>query len=361
MEEVARVVLALEEHDVAEEVLHFLDRTGRARVVATASDEHQLSEAVRQLEPDAVVASPRLATSAQLNGSALLAVDTSESVQTLRRALKAGAKGFFLWPADRGELARAAARVFAPGARERETLGRVVAVYGPRGGAGATFLATHLAASFARRERRCVLVDLDLAVADIGPAVGAPMDGSPRTIADAVPMGDELAARHLDELLWQHPDGFRVLFGPNDVQQSERLTAKDVGPVLEAVRSAADLVVLHVPRGMDDTVRLGLGLADVVVMVLALDVISFRAARRAVEAAGMDDRCSFVVNRATRRQISPRDVERVFGRPPVAVIPVDRRVPAAQDQGRLLPKRSRAGRSVDRLAAKLLEQLEEGS
>src|SRR4030095_10301191 len=36
MEEVARVILALEEHDVAEAVMHFLDRTGRARVVATA-------------------------------------------------------------------------------------------------------------------------------------------------------------------------------------------------------------------------------------------------------------------------------------------------------------------------------------
>jgi hypothetical protein len=114
MEEVARVILALEEHDVAEEVMHFLDRTGRARVVATASDEHQLSEAIRQLEPDAVVGSPRLASSARLNGSALFAVDTTETVQTLRRALKAGARGFFLWPADRGELARAVARVFAP-------------------------------------------------------------------------------------------------------------------------------------------------------------------------------------------------------------------------------------------------------
>ncbi|HVH53762.1 MAG TPA: hypothetical protein VNA32_06480, partial [Actinomycetota bacterium] len=338
MEEVARVVLALEEHDVAEEVMHFLDRTGRARVVATASDEHQLSEAVRQLEPDAVVASPRLVTSAQLNGSTLLAVDTSETVHTLRRALKLGAKGFFLWPADRGELARAAARVFVP-ARDRDTLGWVVAVHGPRGGVGATFLATHLAASFARRDRRCVLVDLDLGIADIGPAVGAPMDGSPRTIADAVPIGEELTARHIDDLLWQHPDGFRVLFAPADVQPVDRVKARDVGPVLEAVRSAADIVVLHVPRGMDDTVRLGLGLADVVVMVLGLDVLSFRAARRVVDATGVEERCSFVVNRATRREISPDDVKRVFGHSPVAVIPVDRRVPAAQDRGRLLPKR----------------------
>jgi pilus assembly protein CpaE len=361
MEEVARVILAFEEHDVAEEVMHFLDRTGRARVVATASDEHQLSEAVRQLEPDAVVGSPRLATSARLNGSALLAIDTTETVQSLRRALKVGARGFFLWPADRGELARAVALVFSPETRERDTLGRVVAVHGPRGGTGATFLATHLAASFARRELRCVLVDLDLGIADIGPAVGAPVDGSPKTIADAAPMGEELTARHLDDLLWPHPAGFRVLFGPADGQQAERVTARDIGPVLEAVRSGADVVVLHVPRGMDDTVRLGLGIADVVVMVLGLDVLSFRAAKRVVDATGLDHRCSFVVNRATRREISPDDVQRVFGRPPVAVIPVDRRVSAAQDHGRLLPARRRAGRAVDRLAAKLLERLEEGS
>jgi pilus assembly protein CpaE len=361
MEEVARVILAFEEQDVAEEVMHFLDRTGRARVVATASDEHQLSEAVRQLEPDAVVGSPRLATSARLNGSALLAIDTTETVQSLRRALKVGARGFFLWPADRGELARAVALVFSPETRERDTLGRVVAVHGPRGGTGATFLATHLAASFARRELRCVLVDLDLGIADIGPAVGAPVDGSPKTIADAAPMGEELTARHLDDLLWPHPAGFRVLFGPADGQQAERVTARDIGPVLEAVRSGADVVVLHVPRGMDDTVRLGLGIADVVVMVLGLDVLSFRAAKRVVDATGLDHRCSFVVNRATRREISPDDVQRAFGRPPVAVIPVDRRVSAAQDHGRLLPARRRAGRAVDRLAAKLLERLEEGS
>jgi pilus assembly protein CpaE len=204
-------------------------------------------------------------------------------------------------------------------------------------------------------------VDLDLGIADIGPAVGAPVDGSPRTIADAVPIGEELTARHLDDLLWPHPDGFRVLFGPADAQTAERVTARDIGPVLEAVRSAADVVVLHVPRGMDDTVRLGLGLADVVVMVLGLDVLSFRAAKRVVDATGLDDRCSFVVNRATRREISPDDVKRVFGRSPVAVIPVDRRVSAAQDHGRLLPARRRAGRAVDRLAAKLLEELEEGS
>jgi hypothetical protein len=43
MEEVTRVVLALEPPDVAEEVMHFLDRSGRARVVGTAGDAEQLT------------------------------------------------------------------------------------------------------------------------------------------------------------------------------------------------------------------------------------------------------------------------------------------------------------------------------
>src|SRR4029079_16851800 len=79
--DVARVVLALEEHDVAEEIMHFLDRTGRARVVATASDGRQLAEAVRQLEPDAVVAQPSLLGSGAANGERVIAIATTESAR----------------------------------------------------------------------------------------------------------------------------------------------------------------------------------------------------------------------------------------------------------------------------------------
>ena len=70
MQEVARVVLALEANEVAEEVMHFLDRSGTARVVGTAADDRQLIEAVRQLEPDAVVAHPSLVDPASVRGPA---------------------------------------------------------------------------------------------------------------------------------------------------------------------------------------------------------------------------------------------------------------------------------------------------
>jgi hypothetical protein len=110
MQEVARVVVALEANEVAEEVMHFLDRSGTARVVATAADDRQLIEAVRQLDPDAVVAQPSLVEPAAVRGPAVLALDTRESVSALRAAIRVGARGFYLWPGERDALAGAAGR-----------------------------------------------------------------------------------------------------------------------------------------------------------------------------------------------------------------------------------------------------------
>jgi pilus assembly protein CpaE len=346
--------LALETPDVAEEVMHFLDRTGRARVVGTAVDRSQLADAVRQLEPDAVVASPALVGSREmLSGSAFLAVDTSQSVGTLRRAIRAGASGFYLWPAERDELAHAAARVQPTLEHAQAERAPVLAVYGPRGGAGTTFVATHLAAAYARRERRCVLVDLDVVFADASAAVGVPADEPVRTIAELAALEDEVAPHHVEEIVWRHPLGFGVLLAPGD--GFARVRGLDYRRAIAAARRTCDVVVLHVPRALDETTRAGLEAADRVLIVLGLDVLSFRDAKRAIEATGLEDRCAFVVNRAARSEISPKDVERVFGQAPLAVIPSDRAVRSAQDHGRLLPARGRVGRAFDRLARTAIE------
>ena len=60
-------------------------------------------------------------------------------------------------------------------------------------------------------------------------------------------------------------------------------------------------------------------------------------------------------NRAARAEITPGDVERVFGRRPLAVIPNDRGAGRAHERGRLVPRRGRTGRAIDRLARELSE------
>ncbi|MEX2274872.1 MAG: AAA family ATPase [Actinomycetota bacterium] len=355
MDNVARVVLGVEQHDVAEQVMHYLDRTGRARVVATAGDERQLEEAVRQSDPDVVVASPTLARAGG-NGGPLFALETRESVASLRAAIRAGAVGYYLWPDEREALAGATARLRVSAPKDGKR-GRVIAVHGPRGGAGATFVATHLAAAFARADRSCLLVDADPLFADLTTALGVPDDPSPRTLADLLPLVDELTPEHVADVAWAHGAGFRVLLAP-EADVALRVEPRELRGVGWAAAHTSDVVLLHLPREFGEVARAALEQADRVLLVVALDVLSFRAGVRSIrvlDELGFHGRCDVVVNRARRSDLTPADVERAFGCAPLAVIPADPAVGPAQDRGRLLPARTRAVRAIDGLAADLLE------
>jgi len=348
MDDVARVVLALETPQMAEEVLHFLDRSGRARVVATAEDGRQLAEAVRQTEPHVVVAEPLLAI-AGVGGVPLLALSARESVSELRAAVRAGARGFCVWPGEREMLLEG---VVAAGGTRREALARramVLAVHASRGGAGCTFVATHLAQAFDRAGHSCVTLDLDLTYADLSHALGA--DGSSRSMADLAPVRDELTWEHVEGVLWKGA----VLAPPTDAL--EAVDQRVVRSIVETAAAHADVVVLHLARGLDLFTRWGLAESDRVLEVLSLDVLSFRASsrlRELLEDVEGDERWGYVVNRAARGEITPGDVRRVFEVEPLAVIAHDPGVARAQDHGHLLAPRGRVGRTFARLARSLV-------
>lgn len=354
MQEVARVVLALEASEVAEEVMHFLDRTGSARVVGTASDDRQLTEAVRQLEPDAVVATPSLVEPTAVRGPSVLAVDTRESVGALRSAIRVGARGFYLWPGERDALAGAAAATISTATvgHKRAT---VVAVHGARGGVGATFVATHLAQALARRDLDCILLDADPIYGDVSHAIGVPVDEA-HTIDDLLPLVGELGTDHLGDALWSHPAGFRALAAPAP-ERAAAVTPVDMTAIVRVGAASCDAVVVALPRELGERSLAVLEMVDRVLEVISLDVSSFRATTRALDIvapAGGDARVGFVVNRASRSEVTPGDVARVFGAEPLAVLPADRSVPRAQARGALLPPRGRMGRAFARLADRVL-------
>jgi Flp pilus assembly CpaE family ATPase len=351
MDQVARIVLALQAPEVAEEVMHFLDRSGRARVVGTAGDDRQLAEAVRQLEPDAVVAEPGMLEGVKAPG-VVLALDTRESVSSLRSAIRAGAGGYFLWPNERDDLIGAAAAAVRR-ARQTARRGTVVAVHGGRGGAGVTFVATHLAAAFARRGS-VVLIDADPVFGDVAQALGAPAgDGAEpvHTFADAASLGEDLGPDQLKRALWRHESDVDVVLPPTP-EEAAQLGADDLRLVTDAAAGLADVVILHLPRALGPMTLAGAEIADRLLEVLTLDVVSFRASSRAMEAFApihLDGRSAFVVNRAARSEVTPGDVARVFGVPALAALPVDRAVRSAQERG-LLPAKGRMARRFDRLA-----------
>jgi Flp pilus assembly CpaE family ATPase len=139
------------------------------------------------------------------------------------------------------------------------------------------------------------------------------------------------------------------------------ITRAQTSNLIRALRSRFGMVVAHLPRALDDAVLGTCEAVDDVLLVISLDVLAFRDARRVLaifESQGLEERCSLVVNRAARSEVVPEDAERVFGLRPIAVIRHDRAVPRAQNRGELVVGRSGvAAKALQRLAKQLLERV----
>ena len=122
----------------------------------------------------------------------------------------------------------------------------MLAVHGGRGGAGTTFVATHLAARSRARLGRPD--DADPVFGDVAQALGAPAgdDAEPvHTFADAAALGEDLGPQQLQGALWRHDSGVDVLLPPAP-EEATRLGPAELRLVVDAAAALGD-VVLHLP------------------------------------------------------------------------------------------------------------------
>jgi pilus assembly protein CpaE len=354
-----RILVGIRDVVFHQEVLDHLARDPRLEVVGAVARPGALLQGIRGLGPEVTVACPvmlrEISHPSVGHQDNLMVVAEEMTVPVLREAIDAGAHGVFTWPDERDELTEEIIRVGHPQHDPSTSRGRVIAVYGARGGTGTTFIASQLAASLADRGQACALVDLDASFADLTIALG--IDGRVRTIADLVPVAGELGPDHLEEALFRHPRGFSVLLAPSDPALDDSPSPELYTAGIALLANAFEVVVLHVPRRIDVLVQAALGMADEVVLVVSPDLFSLHAARRVIAALDLNhrtDRCRVLLNPAVRNAFGRREVERVLGMAPFGSVSFDPAVEKAQARGRLLPPRGRrAARDLRMLADRL--------
>lgn len=359
----SRIVIGIQDLGFHQEVLDWLDRDFRVEVVGAAGDPERLAQLLAKDGADVALVCPSMARqllhpSAKAKLPRTFLVAQEMTVPVLREAIDMGAHGVFAWPEERDELSSEVTRADASRASASAHRGLVVAVLGSRGGAGTTFLVSHLAAAFAHRGTRCALVDLEAGFDDMTVALGLRPEERPRTIADLLPVIDELSPDHVLDALHGHPMGFAALLAPPEAGQ-QAVLARLYAAAIALLAVEFQAVVLHLPRGESEAVRRAAELADEVLLVVTLDLLSLHGARRAISTLRLGEgraATRVVVNRLARAEVTPRDVERVLGMPPWSAIQLDPAVKRAQDRGELLPSRSRrAGRDVGKLCRNLAE------
>jgi pilus assembly protein CpaE len=266
-------------------------------------------------------------------------------------------------PEDRERAARELAAALRKGvARRRRATsgprvaqGRMIAVVGPKGGAGKTFVSANLAVGLAQSGERVVLVDLDLQFGDAAITLGLP---PAQTVYDLVVSGGSLDAEKLGDYLVPHESGARVLQAPARPDQATYVEIPFLRQLFDLLRATEDFIIVDCGPGFTPEVIAVIDAATDVCMVGTVDAAALKNTKLGLEALdlmGVElNHLKLVLNRADSSVgVSPHDAQSVSGREADVLIPSHRDVARSSSEGEpiiLSQPRSHAGRALRDLA-----------
>ncbi|MGC3966602.1 MAG: hypothetical protein QM775_04295 [Pirellulales bacterium] len=227
---------------------------------------------------------------------------------------------------DRQELQKCLASVMrraSAGKPASQKAGKLICVLGASGGSGASFLACNIAASIARRDKLCGLLDLHVRGGDLAQILNA----SPRyTISSLSGKSDHLDAAMLEQALFKHDCGIHLLAGPDPFSDYKQISRELVQRVLAIIRSRYDHVVVDLEDAEHAEQVRTLAACDRIVIPLRPDYVSLSRTKRYLEllakAKVATDHVIIVANRTGQpREVPTACMEEILG------IPVRHRIP----------------------------------
>ncbi len=264
------------------------------RVVAEAADLGRGYDLARQHRPEIVILDlyPSVESALRLAErivqkrpqTMIFATSFESDPETILKAMRAGAREFLSKPLRKEELTtalNAAVRALHRMAAGEGRSGKLISVFGVKGGVGTTMIAANLAVCFAgRMKREVALVDMNLQFGNSALFLNM----NPRnTILDVARHITEIDPETLRDTLPRHSSGVSLLAGPRRVEEADTLTESGLESIATLMRAAYDYTVMDLPHYIDDLTMKALDISDIVLAVFASDIPSLSNAMRCME------------------------------------------------------------------------------
>lgn len=265
----------------------------------------------------------------------------------MRRAMLAGARDFLSKPPDIDELIAAVKRAGAMALEEKRSTiltgtesgtgssglggaskGKIIAIYGPKGGTGKTILATNLAIAFQVQGHKSILVDGDLQFGDIAVILN---ERGKNSVIDLAIRADELDAEVVEGVVVTHRETkLPILVAPSKPEMALQVNGEQFAKLLQFLSTLYRFVVVDTSSYLSDTTQAILETADYIVLVTTQELPSLKNVSLFLTLADASniqrDRIILVLNRYDKRiNLDAERINNSLKHPVEVVVPLDER------------------------------------
>jgi pilus assembly protein CpaE len=266
--------------------------------------------------------------------------------EILMRLMRQGVREFFPQPVSPEEVRMALWR-FKERRRGLDGLraakqGRIINVFGAKGGVGTTSVAVNLAAAFQNHKdgAQVALMDMNLPFGE----AQLFLDLAPKFHWGEV-LGNiaRLDTTYLMSVMSRHASGLYLLAPPSRLDDLQMATPENISRLLELMRQIFDTVVIDLGMYLDEITLKVMDISDAIVLVGVQNLACLANIRRFLDNIhhaenGLEEKLRLVINRHLEdSDLEVEDMERALGQPVFWRVPNDYKTTlAAINQGKTL-------------------------
>ncbi len=300
----------------------------------------------------------------------IVAYGWRDDAETVRLAMLAGARDYFVMPVGAERVLESVRSVLESEERKRLRLtgqaksmgpkGLIITVFGAKGGVGKSTIAANLGVALSSAlAQSVVLVDGDNNFGDAAAMLDLKAD---RSIVDLLKDVDAVEQGNVTEYLTPHESGLRVLAAPREPLIWRSVTPERFRKVVGILARRFDVVLIDTAGALGDLSLAALEEANMVLWVTSTDFSSINNSVLALQTLDQlsypDSRIRLMLNVVSSEDgVRPAKIEEVLGRQFFWLIPYDRQIRLGGQVGKPVVtthRDSRGAQSILQLAQALM-------
>ena len=214
-------------------------------------------------------------------GTRVLVIGHTNDVLLYRELLRRGVSEYLIAPVQPLDIVRSLSELYGQSGNTTQPVGKTVAVYGARGGVGASTIAHNLGHSIVRdTDQATLIVDFDLPFGTAGLDFNQdPLSG----LFEAVSEPDRIDGVMIDRLITACGEKLSILAAPSTLDRTYDQTFRNFEPIIDLLRNVAPYIVYDMPHVWTDWAKKVLLSADEIVIVAEPDLANLRNAKNLID------------------------------------------------------------------------------